>query len=336
MLLLSGMNQLKVGFIGCGGIASAHAERLAKFENVKLVSFSDVVVENAKNFARKYNGNAYSDWEDMLDKEKLDIVFVCLPPFSHKDEVIVAAEKGINIYIEKPIALDTKLAKNMVRAVEKSGVKSQVGYQLRFSAGVEKAKDLIEKGIVGEIGLVNGKYWCRFIRKDWWIDKSKSGGQIVEQSTHLYDIIRWLVGDASKVHAEMSRTFYKDMPGMTIEDVSAVLLKFKSGAVGAITATIGAVENFWWLKWEIVGSNNLLESEEPNSLKVYYSTQKPPNVEEFKDADRDPMTLSEKDLIDAVIEDRETRTPISEGAKTLELTLAAVKAADEGKDISLE
>jgi len=329
------MNRLRIGFIGCGGIASAHAERLAKFNDVELVAFSDIVLDKAKAFANRFKGKAYSDWHEMLDKEKLDVVFICLPPFAHKDEVMVVAEKGIHMYIEKPIALDMRLASDMVRAVEKSGVKSQVGYQLRFAAGVEKAKRLIEEGAVGTIGLVTGRYWCRFIRKDWWIDKSKSGGQIVEQSTHLYDIIRWLCGDVERVYAEMDRLFYKDVPGMTIEDVSCVVLRFKSGAVGAVTATIGAVPNFWWLKWTVIGRDATLESEEPNSLKVYHSAEKPLRIEEYREIGRDPMVLAERDLIDAIINDRPTRTPIAEGAKTLELTLAAVKATESGKVITL-
>jgi len=329
------VRRLKTGFIGCGRIASAHAHRLASLAEVELAAFSDVRIERAKALSAKYGGRAYADWREMLDREQLDVVFICLPPFAHEDEVIVAAEKGVHIYIEKPIALDMKLAEEMVRAVEKSGVKSQVGYQLRFAAGVEKAKELIEEGVVGEIGLAVGAYWCRFIRRDWWLDKSKSGGQLVEQATHLYDILRWLCGDVERVYAEMGKLFYRDLREMTIEDVSGVVLRFKSGAIGLISSTIGAVPGFWWLKWTIVGRGATLECEEPNSLRVYYSSRKPLRVEEYKEIGRDPMLLAELDLINAIIEDKPTRVPISEGAKTLQLTLAAVKAAEIGRPVAL-
>ncbi len=329
------MQRVRVGFIGCGGIAKAHAQLLAKLPEVELVAFCDIKEERAKELASRFGGSAYTDWHEMLDKVQIDAVFICLPPFAHKDEVMVAAEKGIHIYIEKPIALDVKLAREMVRAVEKAGVKSQVGYQLRFAAGVERAKELIEKGALGTIGLVSGQYWCRFIRKDWWIDKSKSGGQIVEQSTHLYDVLRWLCGDVERVYCEMNRIFYKDVPGMTIEDVSAVVLRFKSGAVGAVTATIGAVPGHWWFRWQIIGWEAMLESEEPNSLRIYWSSKKPLVIEEYREIGRDPMDLAHRDFIEAILKDRPTRTPISEGAKTLELTLAAVKAMETGKVVTL-
>ena len=328
------MKRLNVGVLGCGGIARAHVERLKTNEKVNLVAFCDIVAERAKSFASRYGGTPYTDYREMFDKEKLDVVFICLPPFAHKDEVMLAAEKGIHIYIEKPIALDMKLAREMVHAVEKAGVKSQVGYQLRFAAGVERAKQLIEKGELGTIGLVLGEYLCRFIRKDWWIDKSKSGGQIVEQATHLYDILRWLCGDVERVHGEMNRVFYTDVPNMTIEDVSSVVLRFKSGAVGAVVATIGAVPNYWWLRWKIIGWTATLESQDPSSLRVYWSGKTPFRVEEFTEL-RDPQRLAQEDLIEAILHDRETRTPIHEGAKTLELTLAAMRAMETGKTVSL-
>ncbi|RLE98242.1 MAG: gfo/Idh/MocA family oxidoreductase [Thermoprotei archaeon] len=329
------VKRLRIGFIGCGGIASEHARRLASIREAELVAFSDVRLERAKALSAKYGGRAYADWREMLNKEPLDVVFICLPPFAHGDEVIIAAERGVHIYIEKPIALDMKLAEEMVRAVEKSGVKSQVGYQLRFAAGVERAKKLVEEGVVGDIGLVVGMYWCRFIRRDWWLDRRKSGGQLVEQATHLYDILRWLCGDVKRVYAEMDRIFYRDLKEMTIEDVSGVVLRFKSGAIGLVSSTIGAVPGFWWFRWSIIGRDAMLECEEPNSLRVYYSSHKPLRIEEFREVGRDPMLLAELDLINAIIEDRETRVPISEGAKTLQLTLAAVRAAETGKPVTL-
>lgn len=327
------MEKVRVGFIGCGGIARAHARRLAGMGEVELVSFSDIDAERSRLLADTYGGRSYADWRQMLDREKLDVVFICLPPFAHSDEVEVAAERGISIYIEKPIALSLRQAMAMQRAVEKGGVKSQVGYQNRFAAGIERAKELISEGSVGDVGLATGKYWCRFLRRDWWLDREKSGGQVVEQATHLYDALRWLCGDVERVYAEMDRLFYREEPGMTIEDVSGAVLRFRSGAIGSITATIGAAPKVWWFEWKIVGSGAMLESEEPNSLRIYWRS--PPVVEERRELDRDPMLLSERDLIRAVLRDGETRTPISEGVKTLELTLAVVRSAETGRPVTL-
>ncbi len=330
------MRRLRVGFIGCGGIALAHAARLSSMNEVELVAFSDVQLDRAKAMAAKYGGRAYGSWREMLEKETLDAVFICLPPFAHEDEVEVAAEKGVHVYIEKPIALSAELGERMVRAVEKHGVKSQVGYQLRFSFAAEEAKRLIESGAVGNVGLVVGAYWCRFIRTDWWIDRSKSGGQLVEQATHLYDLLRWLCGDVELVYAEMDRLFYRDVEGMTIEDTSGVVMRFKSGAIGVVSSTIGAVPNHWWIRWTIIGRDATLESEDIETLRVYYSSRTPLTMETRREYGRDPMLLAERDFIEAVLRDGETRVPIREGLKTLKLTLAAVEAAAKRAPVRVE
>ncbi len=327
------MKKLNVGFIGCGGIASVHAERLKNLNCIRMVSFADIVEEKAKALASKYGGVFYKDWREMLDREKLDIVYICLPPFAHTNEVAVAAEKGIHIFIEKPIALDMKTARQMVRAVEKSGVKSQVGYNCRFGYAVDKAKNLIESGEAGEVGLALGLYWCNFIRRDWWINKSKSGGQIVEQSTHLFDSLRYLCGDVEVVYGQMNRKFWKDIPGMTIEDVSSTVFRFKSGAIGAITATIGGAYAQWWLRWWIAAKNHTFEAEGINALTLY-STKPPARIISVSE-ERDTYFLEAKDLVEAILNDRDTRTPIEDGAKTLEFTLAAIKSMESGKPITL-
>jgi len=178
-MLVPSLKKLKVGMIGCGGIAKIHADRLRSLREVQLVAYADVVKEKAESFGQEYGGTSYVDWQNMLEKETLDIVYILLPPFAHTNEVAVAAEKGIHIFIEKPIALNMNLARNMVAAVEKNSVKSQVGYCQRFSYAVEEAKRLIQSGEAGKPGLAAGYYWCHFLGGSWWRDKNKSGGQVV-------------------------------------------------------------------------------------------------------------------------------------------------------------
>ena len=319
--------------IGCGGIARVHGERLSKLDEVQLAAFADIVSEKAAAFSESYGGKAYTDWHEMLDCERLDIVYVCLPPFSHDDEVMVAAEKGIHIFIEKPIALKMDLARKMVRAVEKSGVKSQVGYNCRFGLAVEEAKRLIESGDGGQIGLALGTYWCHFLGGAWWRDKEKSGGQIIEQSTHLYDAIRYLCGEVDEVCGYMNRKFWTDVPDMTVEDVSSSTFRFKSGAVGSIVATTWGVSSQWWLRWMIAARNYTLESRDANTLTVH-STESPLKTRMLSEV-RDTYLLEAKDLIHAVLENEETKTPIGEGAKTLEFTLAAMRSMETGSLVRL-
>jgi len=326
---------MRIGFIGCGGIAGAHVSRLSKMEDVDFVAFCDVVKEKAQAFSSKLGGSVYEDFHDMIRAESLDVVYICLPPFAHSDEVQVSAERGINIFIEKPIALSLKLADEMVRAVRKAGVRSQVGYLLRFGAGVERAKELISSGKAGDISVVQGKYFCNFIGGAWWRDREKSGGQLVEQSTHLYDAVRYLCGDVERIYAEMARRYWVDAPGMTSEDTSSAVLRFRTGAVGSLTATTGAYAGDRWVtSWTIAAKNFTFDFENANSLTIY-STSKPPTAETISDPERDMFSLESRDLFDSIKSGKETRTPIEEGMKTLELTLAAVKSAEEHRAVDL-
>lgn len=327
------MSEMRIGVIGCGGIAATHMKRLSTLKAVRLVAFADIVEEKARVFSQEYGGNVYTDWHEMLDRESLDIVYICLPPFAHKDEVMVAAEKGINIFIEKPIALNMELARRMVRAVEKHDVLSQVGYNCRFGRGVEEAKKLIESGEAGEVGLAMGWYWCHFLGGAWWRDKKRSGGQIIEQATHLYDAMRYLCGDVDTVYGFMNRRFWTDVPDLTIEDVSSCAFKFRSGAVGAVVSTTWGVPSEWWLRWMIATRNYTMESSDVNTLKRY-TTSTPVEVHMVSER-RDTYLLEAQNLIEAIKEDKETRTPISEGAKSLEFTLAAMKSMETGEPVKL-
>ena len=98
----------RVGMIGCGGIANRHATILEKLDRTELVAFCDIAVERARDFAQKYADGkppTFSDYHEMIEKVALDVVYICLPPFAHADEVEVAAAKGVHVFIEKPIAL---------------------------------------------------------------------------------------------------------------------------------------------------------------------------------------------------------------------------------------
>ncbi len=326
------MSRLKIGIIGCGGIAGTHAERLKALEEVEMIAFADIIKEKAEAFSKRYGGRAYTSWREMVDKEPLDIVYICLPPFAHSDEVMVSAEKGIHVFIEKPIALDMDLAWRMVRAVEKNNVKSQVGYCMRFSYAVDKAKRLIERSDAGKIGLAVGWYWCHFLGGEWWRNKSKSGGQIVEQSTHLYDTFRYLCGEVKEVYGQMDRRFWTDVPGITVEDVSSTTFRFESGAIGSISATTWGAASQWWFRWLLAAENYTMYAEDRDTLNLY-STEKNRAVRESEQ--RDVFLLESKDLIRAVLNDSETKTPIREGAKTLEFTLAARKSMETGKPVTL-
>ncbi|MDF2440573.1 MAG: hypothetical protein JWN98_1557 [Abditibacteriota bacterium] len=327
------MAEYRVGLIGCGGIANAHAKVLQELEQTRLVALCDVAPERAHDFNTRYAGGAaqaYPDYSAMFEGEKLDIVYICLPPFAHRDEVEQAAQRGVHVFIEKPIALDMQLADRMVQAVQSGGVHSQVGFMMRFGEAVEQVKALIENGEAGTPGWALGVYRCNALHAPWWRDQSKSGGQIVEQIIHTYDIIRYLLGEPKSAFAVLDNLFHREVEGYTAEDVSAATLQFQSGAVASIAGTNGAIPGKWQASFQLVCKNLTAEFADANHATLYRTDREPVETTQI-DGTRNLMREETLDLLHAIESGAATRTPMSEGAKTLELVLAVAKSGQSGE-----
>jgi predicted dehydrogenase len=329
---------LRVGIIGCGGIANTHARVLSGNKEVSLVAFCDIVEENAKGFNERYakgKANVYTDYTKMLEKEKLDIVYICLPPFAHSNEVEIAAENHTNVFIEKPIALNLELARKMVKVTEKHSVKTQVGFMSRFGTAVEQFKDLESKGETGNLVLFIGRYFCNSLHSPWWREKSKSGGQVVEQIIHLYDLSRHLMGEPKSVFSKMDNLIHKDVENYTVEDVSASVIKFKNGSLATIAATNCAIPNKWIFDFHVVSKNYTAYFSSPNVASVIKTNVPWENSIEIKSS-RDIYEAETLDLISAVKEDKNTKVPMIEGARSLSLVLSVAKSAEENKEVEIE
>src|SRR5437660_7710090 len=122
---------VRVGFVGAGGIAGAHMNALEKVENAKIVAFADIDEARARRAADRFGATPYTDYKEMFAREDLQAVYVCVPPLAHSDAEILAARKGLALFIEKPVAINIAKAKEIRAAIEQSGVISSVGYHWR-------------------------------------------------------------------------------------------------------------------------------------------------------------------------------------------------------------
>ena len=329
---------LKAAILGCGGIASTHGKVLSSLrERVAITALCDIERSKAEELNEKYaSGKAaiFTDHSDMYRQGDIDVVYICLPPYAHSDEVMIAAERGIHVFIEKPIALSMEAAGKMVDAVEHAGVKSQVGFMFRFGDAVGRVKTMLDSDEAGAPGLMTGKYMCNSLHAPWWRIKEKSGGQIVEQIIHTFDILRYLLGDVQSVYARMDNIFHQDVDDYTVEDVSATLITFSSGAIASVTGTNGGIPGKWLSSYELVTKNITVQFENENSARMFLTDQTPV-VEESITGTTDVMLAETLDFLDAIENDKTTRTPMIEGAKTLELVLAANESAMKGTIVEL-
>lgn len=321
---------MKIGVIGCGGIAGAHMARLAQIKDVEFVGLCDVVEEKANKASQTYGGKVFKDFRKMLEEVKMDACFICVPPFAHEGQELACIDKNIPFFVEKPIDLSLDGPKEIARKVREKGLITGVGYVLRYFDVVDKAKEILAKE---KIGLVRGRYFGCVPAggKGWYIKRSQSGGQLIEQATHTVNLMMHLAGDITEVFGYKFEGINKKVyPGYDVEDASSTVVKFKSGVVGNISCT------WLWSGWfsgvEVVGQGITL-TYEGTSVTVDRLKEKVTYT-----SSQDCMQVEDQSFIDAVRENdpKKVKSDYLDGLKTLAVTLAAHKSFETGQPVQVE
>ena len=319
---------VKIGFVGTGDIAHYHLNHLAKIKGVQLVGMCDVNETKARETATKYKCPYYTDYKDLFNKEKMDACYICVPPFAHDKQELVACERGIHLFMEKPVCLSVKKAKEISEAIRKNDIISSVGYQDRYLDVVDKLKNIIKDR---KVGIFLGYWMGGFGMVHWWREKILSGGQIVEQTTHIFDMIRYLFGELEEVYASGTTGIMNKIPRCDIEDASSVTLRMKSGLVGSICSA-----NF--LKYEEkLGIDIFAEGMGIQYKERSYIRINKPNGHQFIKVTNDPGMLEDEIFVEAVKtgDCSKIRSPYSDALKSLEATLAANESMSTGKVVKL-
>ncbi len=333
--------KLKVGIIGSGLIASKHAAILKNRDDVEVAAVVDILPGKAAEFIKKrdLNGaNGYEVFSLMLESEDLDALYFCIPPFSHGREVEEAAAKGIHVFLEKPIALDSAKAERMVSAIEDNSVISQVGFHMRFFRGVKLLREKMAEGLVGRPLLMSSRYWANFQGPDWWKDVSRSGGQVFEQVCHLYDLSRFFLGEPRRVHGALANLTRGAEPDYTVEDTSCAIVVFENGGMASFTGCNNALPDRFIGDFRIVCERAVLElhstgdwrDKEVSKLYLHDGSKIQDCIELVEDGD--PYGEETEDFIRAIKSKEQSTTPAREGLKTIQLierVLADAKAVNQ-------
>jgi predicted dehydrogenase len=335
---MSSATRLRAALVGCGRFAHVHARNLAALPGeVEPVAFCDRNEPKARAFSEQYTAGraaVFTHSQALLEQAALDLLVISLPPYGHADEVEQAAARGVHLLMEKPIALASDHAWRMVRAAESAGLHTQVGFMFRFGEAVEYLKGLLDSGEAGPAGLMAARYFCNALHAAWWRDRDRSGGQIVEQLIHLLDLQRYLLGQPVSVYSQQANLFHQDLPDYTVEDVSATVVTFQSGALGVLAATNGAIPNRWISDYRVVARHLTAEFANANQA-VFHFTAQPGAPTHTVAGDRNLHLAELLDLIAAIRTGRPTRTPLREGALSLDLALAARRSAETGQPVIL-
>lgn len=229
------MDKVRLGFIGVGGIAEYHLSTLQKVEQAVITAVYDINADRAQKIATAYGAVAYETSERLLDSGVVDAVYICTPPFARDDIEIEVAKRGISLLSEKPVTLSLEEAKRKSAAIREAGIINSSGYCLRYLDTVQQAKQYLEGK---DIDMVLGYRIGGMPGVAWWRKMELSGGQLVEQSTHQVDLIRYLAGDFKDVHAiHVQRHIHQLHPEATVYDVGVFSFTLQSGAAGNFSNT---------------------------------------------------------------------------------------------------
>lgn len=225
---------IKIACVGCGGIMQEHYKWLSQMEDVKFVGHCDIEKDRAGSGAARFGGQAFTEFEAMYEKVKPHAVYIAVPPHAHGPMEQAAAARGIHLFIEKPIArcLDTAVAIN--EAIRNAKTICSVGYCFRYNDTMETARQILKGKAVS---LVSGGWTGGMPSVHWWRQMDKSGGQILEQTTHLFDLMRYLCGEIAEVYANAATGCMTNVPDFNVHDSSTTAMRLKSGASAVITSS---------------------------------------------------------------------------------------------------
>lgn len=321
--------EIRVGFIGCGYFANVHMDALSKIPDVKFVGMCDVDENRAKLASEKYGGKVYTDYKKMLNEVEMDACYICIPPFAHQGQEELCIEKNIPFLVEKPIHLNKNKAKKIIEKIREKNLITAVGYQDRYQDIIAYIKPFFSEG---NLGFFTG-WWVDGIRGvDWWRKKEMSGGQIVVQTTHIFDTARYLVGEPVEVFAVKRIGLMKEVEGYNIEDASGVSIYFENGVFGVIFSGC-------FLKTEVKRGHDfyfkdkVIEYTERQKVKIDYGNK----IEEIYETGN--LILKEDNaFIEAVKTKNQSliKSTYEDAYKTLVFTLCANESLEKNKIVKIK
>lgn len=340
-------NSKPLGFavIGCGRIAPNHGQAIADLDGAALIASADIVKERAIAFSKRFGGEPYRSYKEMLERTDIDAVCICTPSGMHAQMGIAAARAGKHVLVEKPMALSLKDADALIEACQRFGVQLGVVHQNRFNPAVVRLRRALEAGRFGQLNMGTAVLrWHRdqdyYAQAPWRGTWAQDGGCLMNQTIHAIDLLQWMMGPVESVHAYTATR----MRNIEAEDNAAAVLRFRNGALGMIessvtiypknleetlnifgatgTAVVGGVAVNRLETWRFADGQDreevILAEQEADPASVYGWGHK-------------PMIA---DFVQAIQNERAPIVPGPEGRKALEIILAIYQSSRSGQPVS--
>jgi predicted dehydrogenase len=341
------MGKLKVGVIGCGSIASRrHLIEYAANQDVEITAVCDVVACRAEEMALAYGAKAFTEYDDVLQLDEIDVISVCLPNHLHAPVSIAALNAGKHVLCEKPMATSVEEAEEMIQAARRNQKTLMIAHNQRFVASHQKAKQLIESGEIGKIysfrttfGHPGPERWSIDGRSSWFFNKDQALiGALGDLGVHKSDLIRYLLGEVVEVGAFVETSAKENTD---VDDNAVAILKMESGVIGTLAASwsyVAGGDN----STIIYGENAILrlEDDRDHSLIVQYKNGEVVKYEldkiQTNEAGGQTTTHVIDHFVDAIKNNKAPLITGEEGKKSLEVILAALDSNKTKKIVNLK
>lgn len=315
--------KVRVGFIGCGGIATGHFKRLLEVPECEVVALNDTSEQSLKRFVERVPQAAglptYSDYKQMLDEVGLDAVEIATPHTLHFEQALEALDRGLHVLLEKPMVCCVEHAKQLIARAQEKDLVVLISYQRHYDGGYRYVREAIGNGVLGKVHFVSAmqaQNW--YPGPGWRGDPALSGGgQLNDSGSHLVDILLWTTGLApAEVFA------YIDNLGAKVDILSAISVKFEGGALANISV-VGHAPG-WWEDFSIWGDQGAIYLRAGRVL-----LQKDGKAEDVTDQTQSAGN-ADRNFIEAILGKAEVQSGPVNGLRVIQLTEAAWESAKRG------
>jgi predicted dehydrogenase len=339
---------LKFGVVGTGRMGLWHAKNLKmRVPDAKLVAVSDIDKVSAKRASQETGVPWFDDYQSLLAVNGLDAVCVVTSTGTHASIATEAAERGLNVFVEKPMATTIKDADRLASVVRKAAVKLQVGFMRRFDPAYAHAKERVEDGEIGKPILFKSTSRDPFPPPPWACDPKCGGGLQLEMHTHDYDLARWFMkSEVETVFAKAECLIFPQIKRKVPEfvDTTMITLGFANRSIGMVEGSLNAKYGYD-VRAEISGTEGMITVGTTQREPVAVVTSKGINAETSFQGDKqtphfaqrfDAAYLAEMvHFVNTVLNDLKAEPSVKDGRAALDIGLAAFKSTNSGKPVSV-
>ncbi|SCZ61555.1 Gfo/Idh/MocA family protein [Thiohalomonas denitrificans] len=338
--------KLRIGIVGCGRISRNHFDSIdVHSEHMELVSVCDVDEDILGNHTEKYKVPGYSNMEAMLKNESMDLVALCTPSGLHPDQTVRAAQHGVNVVTEKPMATRWQDGLRMVRACDQEGVRLFVVKQNRKNTTLQLLKQAITEKRFGKIYMVHiNVFWNRpqeyYDSAKWRGTWELDGGAFMNQASHYVDLLDWLIGPVESIQA-MNGTLDRDVE---VETSGVLNVRWRSGSLGSMSVTMLTYPKNFEGSITILGEKGTVRvgGVAVNEIQHWQFSDEREYDSQVQAANYETTSVYGfghpgyyKNVIDVMRGEAEPETDGREGLKSLEVLIAAYLSARDGRTVSL-